>query len=93
MAPFEGFYLDWDCYYNEEPFYKAYRDREPRDICRRAGFADADYIQFVTPSLGIYGEAAIAEVADHIGGPAVNGKTTGRLVDGVCWFGFGAWRA
>lgn len=93
MSPFEGFYLDWDCYYNEEPYYKAFRDEEPRELCRRAGFADADYIQFVTPSIGIYGEDAISDVIAAEGTKAVDSATTGRLAEGVCWFGFGAWRA
>jgi ubiquinone/menaquinone biosynthesis C-methylase UbiE len=92
MGAFEGFYLDWDCYYNSEPYYKAYRDQEPRELCMRAGFDPADYIQFVTPSLGLYGEAAIGELVAAEGTKAVNSETTGRLADGVCWFGFGAWR-
>lgn len=92
MGAFEGFYLDWDCYYNNEPYYKGFRDEDPRDLCRAGGFADADYVQFVTPSLGIYGADAIAAAAqadEH----EVNSETTGRLADGVQWFGFGAWRA
>jgi ubiquinone/menaquinone biosynthesis C-methylase UbiE len=92
MSPFEGFYLDWDCYYNEEPFYKAFRDEEPSVLCDRAGFAPDDYIQFVVPSVGIYGEQAVTErVAAHDAG-AVDSQTTGRLADGVCWFGFGNWK-
>lgn len=91
MGAFEGFYLDWDCYYNEEPFYKAFRDRDPRALCTAAGFADDAYVQFVVPSVGIYGEdavraAATAETHD------VNQETTGRLAEGVQWFGFGAWK-
>lgn len=91
MGAFEGFYLDWDCYYNEEPFYKGFRDEDPRALCRDGGFADEDYVQFVTPSLGIYGADAIATAAatDPL---AVNSETTGRLAEGVNWFGFGAWK-
>lgn len=92
MSAFEGFYLDWDCYYNNEPFYKAFRDEDPRALCRTAGFAGEDYLQFVVPSIGIYGADAVAEAA-RAEGHAVNSETTGRLADGVQWFGFGAWRA
>ena len=28
LDPYEQFYLDWDCYYNNEPFYKAFRDQD-----------------------------------------------------------------
>lgn len=91
MGAFEGFYLDWDCYYNEEPFYKGFRDEDPRALCRAGGFADADYLQFVVPSIGIYGPQAVVEAAaaDPLD---VNQETTGRLAEGVQWFGFGAWK-
>ena len=92
MGAFEGFYLDWDCYYNAEPFYKAFRDRDPRALCERAGFEGQDYLQFVVPSIGIYGRDAIADLVASEGSKTVDSQTTGRLADGVCWFGFGAWR-
>jgi len=92
MGPFEGFYLDWDSWYNAEPFYKGFRDEEPQALCRDAGFRDEDYLQFVAPSIGIYGEDAVKEAAtsDTV---EVNKETTGRLAEGVQWFGFGAWKA
>lgn len=91
MGAFEGFYLDWDCYYNKEPYYKGYRDEEPRQLCEAGGFAPDNFLQFVVPSIGIYGEEAVrvAAQADH---HDVNRETTGRLADGVQWFGFGAWK-
>jgi ubiquinone/menaquinone biosynthesis C-methylase UbiE len=91
MGAFEGFYLDWDCWYNKEPFYKGYRDEEPLELCRRAGFAESDYLQFVVPSIGIYGADAVHEAAQNA--IDVDQATTGRLAEGVQWFGFGAWKA
>jgi hypothetical protein len=91
MGAFEGFYLDWDCYYNNEPFYKGFRDQDPRALCRAGGFNDSDYLQFVVPSIGIYGADAVKEAASA---PLlVDQETTGRLAEGVQWFGFGAWKA
>lgn len=90
MSAFDGFYLDWDCWYNAEPFYKGYRDEDPAELCRRAGFDDADYLQFVVPSIGIYGADAVAAAAQQA--IAVDQETTGRLAEGVQWFGFGAWK-
>lgn len=89
MAAYDGFYLDWDSFYNEEPYYKGFRDDDPKAACVRAGFAEDDYIQFVVPSMGIYGAEAIAEAVkaeDRFD------KDTGRLAAGVRWFGFGAWK-
>lgn len=92
MSPFEAFYLDWDSYYNAEPYYKGFRDQDPLQLCVNAGFAEPDYIQFVVPSLGIYGSDAIAERIASDASGQVDSATTGRLAEGVEWFGFGAWK-
>lgn len=92
MSAFDGFYLDWDSYYNQEPFYKGYRDESPPEMCARAGFAAEDYFQFVVPSIGIYGEQAIADMVANDKAEAVGQATTGRLAEGVMWFGYGAWK-
>ena len=91
MGAFEGFYLDWDCYYNVEPFYKAFRDRSPAQLCSDAGFDGSSYFQFVVPSVGGYGTAAV-DVAIEAESGVVNQETTGRLAAGIQWFGFGAWK-
>ncbi len=91
MSAYDGFYLDWDCYYNNEPFYKAFRDQDPKALCEKAGFPSDNYIQFVVPSLGFYGQEQVdAAIEAHEG--RVDSDKTGRLAAGVQWFGFGAWR-
>lgn len=84
VDPYDGFYLDWDSFYNAEPWYKAYRDLDPRALAREAGFAPENYLQAVVPSLAWYGEDALTqdEAADD---------QVGRLADGVKWFVHGAW--
>jgi ubiquinone/menaquinone biosynthesis C-methylase UbiE len=92
MSAFDGFYLDWDSWYNEEPYYKGYRDEIPKENCVKAGFAPDDCFQFVVPSIGIYGEQAIADMVASDAAEAVGQATTGRLAEGVMWFGFGAFK-
>ncbi|WP_394730093.1 methyltransferase domain-containing protein [Altererythrobacter sp. GH1-8] len=92
MGAFDGFYLDWDSYYNNEPYYKGFRDETPRNLTSAAGFAEDDYFDFVVPSIGIYGEDAVREAARGDRAEAVGQETTGRLAEGVMWFGFGAWK-
>jgi ubiquinone/menaquinone biosynthesis C-methylase UbiE len=92
MAPFEAFYLDWDSYYNNEPYYKGYRDEDPKALCEGGGFGADDYFQFVVPSIGIYGDEAVTQAATSDAAHAVGAETTGRLAEGVMWFGFGAWK-
>lgn len=90
LSPYEAFYLDWDSYYNNEPFYKPFRDQKPEELCRKAGFAKDSYVQFVIPSLGWYGEDAFERSIDHEAD--VDSDRTGRLADGIQWFCFGAWK-
>ncbi len=92
MAPYDAFYLDWDAYYNEEPFSKAFRDQEPSRLCTKAGFDPGDYVQFIVPSVGFFGTEAVDAAAAASGDSVIN-DNTGRLADGVRWFCFGAWKA
>lgn len=90
-TPYDGFYLDWDCFYNYEPFYKAFRDQDPKALAVDAGFSDDKYFQTVVPSLGWYGRDAVLE---SLKAPesTENDENIGRLADGVKWFSFGAWK-
>jgi SAM-dependent methyltransferase len=88
LSAYDGFYLDWDCWYNAEPYYKTYRDQDPATLCADAGFAPSGFFQTVVPSLAWYGEDAVAQA---LAGPAQIGSNTGRLADGVQWFVYGNW--
>jgi ubiquinone/menaquinone biosynthesis C-methylase UbiE len=89
MAPYDSFYLDWDCYYNQEPFYKCFRDQDYALLCRKAGFQDEKYVQFIMPQ---YSYMKDADFADAISSKADIDDKTGRLTSGIQWFGFGAWK-
>lgn len=89
LAPYDAFYLDWDAYYNNEPFYKAFRDQDITALREEAGFSRDKHIQFITPQY--------CRMSDDEYGRAVNeeqgfSENTGRLAEGIQWFGFGAWK-
>jgi ubiquinone/menaquinone biosynthesis C-methylase UbiE len=90
LSPYEAFYLDWDSAYNNEPFYKPFRDLDPKAVCARAGFKAKNFLQFVIPSIGWYGETVWSEAATRP--PQVDSDKTGRLTDGIMWYCFGAWK-
>jgi ubiquinone/menaquinone biosynthesis C-methylase UbiE len=90
LSPYEAFYLDWDSAYNNEPFYKPFRDLDPQAVCARAGFKPKNFLQFVIPSVGWYGEKVWSEAATRP--PEVDSDKTGRLTDGIMWYCFGAWK-
>jgi ubiquinone/menaquinone biosynthesis C-methylase UbiE len=88
LGPYDQFYLDWDCYYNEEPYYRAYRDQDPEALVAAGGFPRGSYFQFVVPQ---YSYMTEREFAAAVSAPHAIGQQTGRLSSGVQWFGFGAW--
>jgi SAM-dependent methyltransferase len=90
MNAYDGFYLDWDSYYNQEPFYKPFRDQNCQQLCMEAGFAEENYVQFVIPSREGYGEQVFQEAVGHQGD--VDRDTVGRLAAGIQWYAFGAWK-
>ena len=47
LDPYNSFYLDWDSYYNKEPFYKPFRDMVPEKVCLEAGFSKNKYVEFI----------------------------------------------
>jgi ubiquinone/menaquinone biosynthesis C-methylase UbiE len=90
LSPYESFYLDWDSSYNNEPFYKPFRDLVPEELCRRAGFLPNKYVQFVVPSVGWYGDEVLRMSANEQA--EVDSDKTGRLAEGIRWYCFGAWK-
>ncbi len=89
MAPFDQFYLDWDCYYNQEPYYKAFRDQDYRGLCSGAGFAGDRFLELVAPR---YTYTDPAEFARAIEADNRFDGRTGRLSDEIHWYAFGAWK-
>jgi ubiquinone/menaquinone biosynthesis C-methylase UbiE len=90
LGPYEAFYLDWDSSYNNEPFYKPFRDLRPEDLVRRAGFDPKRYVQYVVPSIGWYGEEVWRKSLEQQ--HEVDSDKTGRLAEGIRWYCFGAWK-
>jgi ubiquinone/menaquinone biosynthesis C-methylase UbiE len=85
LEPFDQFYLDWDSHYNNEPFYKPYRDQDPRALCRAAGFDDKRFFERAIPSVS---DAVAWKSRDQTRIDA----TVGKLATGVRWYFFGAWK-
>jgi ubiquinone/menaquinone biosynthesis C-methylase UbiE len=87
LTPYDSFYLDWDSYYNNEPFYKNFRDQDYRALCADAGFSADDFFESVMPRF-TYAEAD--DFRNAVSGDAQFDEDTGRLSDAIQWYGFGA---
>ena len=87
LGAYDAFYLDWDCFYNNEPFYKDFRDLSYSGLCSDAGFAEQDFFQATMPRYTYVSEAEFAQVS---GADATFDADTGRLSDTITWYAFGA---
>ena len=90
LTPYDSFYLDWDSYYNKEPFYKALRDANMPELMVDSGFATGRLIQHLVPSLASHGRDAL--MAAVRGEEQEVDERISKLVEGVRWFTFGAWK-
>lgn len=87
MSPYDAFYLDWDSYYNNEPFYKTFRDQSPTKLMAEAGFPRESHFEAVMPRYTYTDEAAwLAAIRDE----KQFDSSTGRLADTINWYCFGA---
>ena len=87
MAAYDQFYLDWDSYYNNEPFYKDFRDQNPQQLTVEAGFPADAYYEGVMPRYTYTDEDEFIAVAKS---EPEFGEDTGRLSDVIFWYGFGS---
>lgn len=90
MEAYDRFYLDWDCYYNKEPWYKPFRDQDYTALCRDAGFPADRFFEFVAPR---YTYMSPEEFAQDVAGGTVFDDETGRLSETIRWYGFGSRKA
>ena len=89
LSPYDAFYLDWDAYYNNEPYYKSFRDQDFTQLRLDAGFKPERLIELITPQYTYMDSAAYNQAINSEQG--FDGST-GRLAAGIQWFGFGAWK-
>jgi len=89
LAAYDQFYLDWDSYYNKEPWYKPFRDQDYVALCAGAGFAADRFLETVVPR---YTYTPAAEFAAEVARGARFDDRTGRLSEEIRWYGFGAWK-
>lgn len=88
MGAYESFYLDWDSYYNNEPFYKPFRDQNYKQLIEAGGFASDDFIEVTLPRYTFVGEDEFKAALDK---PTKFDSQTGRMdPKGTRWYGFGA---
>lgn len=86
MAAYDCFYLDWDSYYNREPFYRAFRNADAADLGMGAGFARDKYFEFMVPQ---YTKTDPEAFRRQVFEPVSFDSYSGQLRDSISYFGFG----
>ena len=89
LEAYDQFYLDWDSYYNNEPYYKPFRDQDYRALCRKAGFEDKNFLEFTAPRYSYMEEQ---DFCREIDGNSSFDERTGTLTDDLRWYAFGSWK-
>ena len=87
---YDNFYLNWDTYYNNEPFYGTFRRQDYRKLLTDAGFGADEFMEATMPRYTFVGEEAYKEA---LSGDNTFDTLTGRMdPNGTRWYGFGAWK-
>lgn len=90
MPAYENFYLNWDTYYNNEPFYGTFRKQDYKTLLTDAGFGAEQFLEATMPRYTFVGEEAFKEAIE---GDNTFDTLTGRMdPNGTRWYGFGAWK-
>ena len=83
--PYDDFVVDWDAYYNNEPFYYAFRHQDLTKLFVDSGFKKDKYLQFKAPNYGTWPDGLFEAC---VRGEAVPPEVS----NGQAWFSFGAWK-
>jgi len=89
MDPFDAFYIDWDCYYNNEPFYQAFTSTNMEDSFAEAGFERNKYMEVTTPDIYVLPYKEFKKAAVD---PDYKKERYGRMGESVHWTGWGNWK-
>jgi len=90
MPNYENFYMNWDTYYNNEPYYGTFRKQNYKKLLTDAGFEGDAFIEATLPRYTFVGEDAFKAA---LKGENTFDTLTGRMdPKGTRWYGFGAWK-
>jgi len=89
MDPYSAFRLDWDTYYNNEPFLSTWMRTDVREACEKAGFDGENHVHIAAPDLGSVPDEDFTKFAT-----AENTATSahGHWGELVMWNMYGAWK-
>ena len=92
MHAYDQFYLDWDSHYNNEPFYKTFRDQDCKALCAEAGFDSVSFFDAAVPQYTLVNEDEFIDLM-VLNPDAEMLSKTGLVQEDTCHrYAFGAWK-
>lgn len=89
LGPYDQFRLDWDTYYNNEPYLSTWMRTDVNEACVKAGFDADKYIHIAAPDLGSVPDEDFTRYATS-DTTAESGQ--GHWGEMVMWNMYGAWK-
>lgn len=89
MDDYDAFYIDWDAYYNNEPFYQTYTSLDPEEWVTGAGFDNDKFWQVSIPDLDRSKPEAFQNAVTN---PTVADSKAARVGESARWYTYGAWK-
>lgn len=86
LSAYDQFYLDWDAYYNREPYYRTFRDADLEALVSGSGFDWSTFFQFTVPQ---YFTMSDDEFRHDIRQEHQFDDKVGRMNSDFRYFGFG----
>jgi ubiquinone/menaquinone biosynthesis C-methylase UbiE len=87
LDPYSGFQIDWDAYYNNEPYYAASTSTDVIKLMQEVGFEQDAVFEWLIPD---YYEADRAQFDEAVRAHEHSYTETGRWGQVVRWYGYGA---
>ena len=92
MHAYDQFYLDWDSHYNNEPFYKTFRDQDAKALCAESGFNADSFFDAAVPQYTLVSKEEFIDLM-VLNPDAEMLSKTGLVQEDTCHrYAFGAWK-
>ncbi|MBM3515035.1 MAG: class I SAM-dependent methyltransferase [Alphaproteobacteria bacterium] len=89
LTPFQAFHMNWDAYYNNEPYMQAWTNTSTDEAAVSAGFARDKIVNIVVPDFYAAGDAAFDAAAK---GSIKKSDGVARWGETIEWYLYGAWK-
>ena len=89
LTPFQAFHMNWDAYFNNEPYMQAWTNTDTDAAAVNAGFSRDKIVNVVVPDFYAAGESVFQSAAT---GAHKKSDGVARWGETIEWYLYGAWK-